>query len=124
MKIASTPMVAMRVGFTAALVLLSAIAPRGAAAGPHHFEEWVAGRITSVDAGKHALVLRADQRDTPETFRWDRDSRFWRPDGPKDGQSVETGALKVGDIVKIQFRKPNKREPAFIVKIVETALRN
>ena len=111
----------MRAGFTAALVLLAALAPRGAAAGPHHFEEWVAGRITSVDAGKHALVLRPDQRDTPETFRWDRDSRFWRTDGPKDGQPVETGALKVGGAVKIQFRKPNKNEPALIVKIVETA---
>ena len=124
MTIASTPLVAIRVGFTAALVLLATLAPRGSAAGPHHFEEWVAGRITSVDAEQHLLVLRSNQRETPESFRWDRDSRIWRPDGPKDGQPYESGALKVGAIVKIQFRKPNKSEPAFIVKIVETALRN
>ncbi len=114
----------MRVGFTAALVLLSTLAPRDLVAGPHHFEEWVTGRISSVVAEQHALVLRTDQKDTPESFRWDRDSRLWRMDGPKDGQPVESGALKVGDVVKIQFRRPNKGAPALIVKIVETTVRN
>ena len=111
-------------GFLAALALLVTFAPAGVRAGPQHFEEWAAGRISSVDAGQRTLVLRVDQRDKPETFRWDKDSRLWRTGGPKDGQPIEGGALKVGAAVKVQFRKSVKGEPMLIVKLVETDSHN
>ena len=120
MKIATPSPLGLLLSFLAALALLVAFAPMGAGAGPKHFEEWATGRISSVDFAQHALVMRVDQRDSAETFFWDKDSRLWRTGGPKDGQPVEGGALKVGEAVKVQFRKSTKGEPMLIVKIVET----
>ncbi len=123
MKIALSPTVGQRLGFVAALALLAALTPPRANAGPQHFAEWAEGRISSVDPGQHILVLRVDRRDTPETFHWNKDSRLWRTGGPKDGQPVEGGVLKMGDAVKVQFHKSAKGEPAVIVKIVEAGVR-
>lgn len=118
---ASLPM-GTRLGFIAALVLLTGLTPGRAVAGPNRFERWVTGRIDSVDAGRQALVLRADQKDMPDTYRWDRDSRFWRRGGPQDVQPVEAGVLKAGDPVRIQYRKRGQSEPVLILKVLEIAV--
>ena len=120
MKITLRLVESLRPGFVAAIALVGALTPQCASGGPKHFAEWTAGRISSVDSAQHALVLRVEQRDSAETFLWDKDSRLWRTGGPKDGQPVEGGALKVGESVKVQFRESTKGEPMRIVKIVET----
>lgn len=106
----------------AALALLTGLAPGRALAGPNRFERWVTGRIDSVDAGRQALVLRADQKDMPDTYGWDRNSRCWPVGGSKDGQPLAAGVFKVGDPVRIQFRKRDPGEPVLILKLLPLAI--
>lgn len=106
-------------GLTSVGLLLALMTVRTAWAGPHHFDEWAAGRIASVNAAQRTLELRSEGRAGLETFRWDHASRVWRPDGPKGGELLEGHAPHPGELVKIQFRKAGAEQPALILKIVE-----
>lgn len=121
MKSHTLLLTATRLGVVVALAFLMGLAPGRAAAGPNRFERWVTGRIDSVDAGHQALVLRPDQKELPDTYRWDRDSRFWRRGGSQDGQPLEAGLLNAGDPVRIQYRKRGENEPVLILKVLELA---
>jgi hypothetical protein len=70
------------------------------------------GVVQSVDRSNRTLTIKLEGESRPQTFEWNKDTRFLR-----DWKSTTSAALKAGVAVRIRYHSPIFGKP-FVTKVI------